>query len=140
MCKTEIVLFNLISKITYYLFIKFWDKSWYIARILILTHVYLYIYNIYLDPYLIFLCMHCNHCHRTTTNLQLNVLLLLLLLLLLYLIFCIGYSMFPNYLLSHYRSAEWQNLHNFLFFTWNSSGDINQYDSRAAIVIIILLS
>jgi hypothetical protein len=34
-------------------------------------------YN-FLDPYLIFMYMHCNHCHRATAHLQLNILLLLL--------------------------------------------------------------
>ena len=36
----------------------------------------------FLDPYCIFMYMRCNHCHRATAHLQLNILLLLLLLLL----------------------------------------------------------
>jgi len=31
----------------------------------------------FLDPYLIFMYMHYNYCHRATTHLQLNILLLL---------------------------------------------------------------
>ena len=33
----------------------------------------------FLDPYLILMFMHYNHCHRVTAHLQLNILLLLLL-------------------------------------------------------------
>jgi len=34
----------------------------------------------FLDPYFIFMYRHCNHCHRATAHLQLNILLLLLIL------------------------------------------------------------